>query len=79
MRKLSYALVLAASLLPPATYAQTAPAANAPAKTTAVPWLYEGSDVPVDDTWTFGVLPNGLRYAVKKMMCQRGKFPFACG
>jgi zinc protease len=66
MRKLSYALALAALLLPPATYAQTAPAANAPAKTTAVPWLYEGSDVPVDDTWTFGVLPNGLRYAVKK-------------
>ena len=66
MRKFSYALALAALLLPPATYAQTAPAAIAPAKTTAAPWLYEGSDVPVDDTWTFGVLPNGLRYAVKK-------------
>ncbi len=30
------------------------------------PWLYEGSDVPVDKSWTFGTLPNGLRYAVKK-------------
>lgn len=29
------------------------------------PWLYEGSDVPVDKSWTFGVLDNGLRYAVK--------------
>jgi zinc protease len=31
-----------------------------------VPWLYRGSDVPVDPAWTFGVLPNGLRYAVRK-------------
>lgn len=30
------------------------------------PWLYKGSDVPVDTSWTFGVLDNGLRYAVKK-------------
>ena len=29
------------------------------------PWLYEGSDVPVDVSWTFGTLSNGLRYAVK--------------
>lgn len=29
------------------------------------PWLYQGSDVPVDKSWTFGVLDNGLRYAVK--------------
>ena len=31
----------------------------------AVPWLYENSDIPVDTTWTFGELDNGLRYAVK--------------
>ena len=31
-----------------------------------LPWLYEGSDVPVDKSWTFGVLNNGLRYAVKR-------------
>jgi zinc protease len=29
------------------------------------PWLYVGSDVPHDPAWTFGVLPNGLRYAVR--------------
>lgn len=28
-------------------------------------WLYAGSDVPHDAQWTFGVLPNGLRYAVR--------------
>ena len=30
------------------------------------PWLYRGSDVPQDKEWTFGELPNGLRYAVRK-------------
>lgn len=29
-------------------------------------WLYEGSDVPPDDQWLFGKLPNGLRYAVRR-------------
>ena len=29
------------------------------------PWLYKGSDVPVDKAWTFGTLSNGLRYAVR--------------
>ena len=29
------------------------------------PWLYRGSDVPQDKEWTFGELPNGLRYAVR--------------
>ncbi len=28
-------------------------------------WLYAGSDVPHDAKWTFGILPNGLRYAVR--------------
>ena len=28
-------------------------------------WLYRGSDVPQDKAWIFGVLPNGLRYAVR--------------
>ncbi|MEW4467162.1 insulinase family protein [Parasphingorhabdus sp. JC815] len=35
------------------------------ASTAQKPWLYEGSNVPVDKSWTFGVLDNGLRYAVK--------------
>lgn len=30
-----------------------------------VPWLYEGSNVPVDRAWKFGELDNGLRYAVR--------------
>lgn len=30
-----------------------------------VPWLYRGSDVPVDGKWLFGEMPNGLRYAVR--------------
>lgn len=31
-----------------------------------VPWLYEGSDVPVDGQWLFGEMKNGLRYAVRR-------------
>ena len=30
------------------------------------PWLYEGSDVPVDREWKFGKMDNGLRYAVRR-------------
>lgn len=30
------------------------------------PWLYEGSNVPVDREWVFGKMANGLRYAVRK-------------
>lgn len=29
------------------------------------PWLYQGSDVPVDAAWLFGELENGIRYAVR--------------
>ena len=32
---------------------------------TEAAWLYAGSDVPHDPKWTFGILPNGLRYAVR--------------
>ena len=31
-----------------------------------VPWLYRGSDVPVDRQWLFGEMGNGLRYAVRR-------------
>lgn len=31
-----------------------------------VPWLYEGSNVPVDREWVFGEMDNGLRYAVRR-------------
>lgn len=42
--------------------------APAPVITTQapVPWLYRGSDIPVDTNWTFGELPNGLRYALRR-------------
>jgi zinc protease len=67
MRKFSQAIAIAALLLTSTAYAQTAaPTAASPNKPVKQPWLYEGSDVPVDDTWTFGELPNGLRYAVKR-------------
>ena len=30
------------------------------------PWLFKGSDIPPDPEWSFGRLPNGLRYAVRR-------------
>ncbi|WHO40769.1 insulinase family protein [Sphingobium sp. AP49] len=30
------------------------------------PWLYENSDVPIDAAWRFGILPNGVRYAIRR-------------
>jgi zinc protease len=42
------------------------PSAAASLRKDVVPWLYVGSDVPVDKDWVFGVLPNGLRYAVRR-------------
>jgi zinc protease len=29
-------------------------------------WLYRGSDIARDTAWTFGTLPNGVRYAVRQ-------------
>jgi zinc protease len=41
-------------------------AATLAASTAPRPWFYEHSDVPMDMAWQFGVLPNGLRYAVRR-------------
>ncbi len=30
------------------------------------PWIYRGTDIPIDQEWLFGELPNGLRYAVRR-------------
>ncbi len=55
------ALLLAVAVAAP-LFAQPA----ATTKAAPTPWLYRGSDIPVDTEWTFGELANGLRYAVRK-------------
>ena len=32
----------------------------------ADPWIYRGTDIPVDSEWLMGELPNGVRYAVRQ-------------
>ncbi|MBB4613292.1 M16 family metallopeptidase [Novosphingobium taihuense] len=60
-----FGLFLSLLLVSAAPVVAEAPAkAPATAAKAAVPWLYKGSDVPQDKAWTFGVLPNGIRYAV---------------
>ncbi len=78
MKALSHikiALLASSLLLSPAVWAQAVPVTvPVEAQTTAeVPWLYEGSDVPVDTSWTFGKLENGLRYAVKNNQVPSGQ------
>lgn len=65
-RLLTAAAILA--LIAPA-YAEAPTVKPVPASAAAtapVPWLFEGSDLPVNKAWRFGVLPNGLRYAVRQ-------------
>jgi zinc protease len=66
-------LPLAFALLAPTAHAQDGPKADSVEIKAESPWLYEGSDVPVDTSWTFGKLDNGLRYAVKKNLVPQGQ------
>lgn len=36
-------------------------------------WFYRGSDITPDPAWTFGTLPNGLRYAVRRNALPAGQ------
>ncbi|HKX22736.1 MAG TPA: pitrilysin family protein, partial [Rhizorhapis sp.] len=56
------AVVLAGTVPPVPLLAQQVSSPSAD----KVPWLYKGSDVPVDKAWLFGELENGLRYAVRQ-------------
>lgn len=69
----SLRLATALALLIPAqaAFADAAPATET--KSASTPWLYENSDVPVDKSWTFGVLDNGVRYAVKRNIVPAGQ------
>lgn len=54
-----------AILLTPATTAQNVSSPVAAQSDVKNDWLYAGSDIPRDAAWQFGVLPNGVRYAVR--------------
>lgn len=49
----------------PVAPASVAPAA-APVAVDRSAWLYKGSDITPDPAWSFGTLPNGLRFAVRR-------------
>ena len=57
-------IAIGAAALPMAAMAQTAPAASVAASPPSDPWAHEASDIPADPAVRFGILPNGLRYAV---------------
>lgn len=55
-----------AAASPAAPSAAAVPAPRALQAAGDVPWLYRGSDVPVDKEWLFGEMENGVRYAVRR-------------
>ncbi len=64
--RLVLSLLLASGLTLPAAAQRKAPAATKAPAPAEQSWLYRGSDIPPDRAWTFGELPNGLRYAVRR-------------
>ncbi|WP_347301945.1 insulinase family protein [Croceibacterium sp. TMG7-5b_MA50] len=72
----SVAVVALLALAPSLSQAQTVqPPAAAPAAGEVLapqyarptdPWIYRGTDIPVDPQWLMGELPNGVRYAVRE-------------
>jgi zinc protease len=64
-------------LLALACASASAPAAAAPPASVARAgdsgWFYRGSDIAPDPAWTFGTLPNGLRYAVRRNALPQGQ------
>lgn len=58
--------VLAQNPLTPPAEAFDVPPPTAVQGEGETPWLYEGSNVPVDREWVFGEMANGLRYAVRR-------------
>jgi len=50
-----------ATLPPPATVEVAGPRYLQPDD----PWIYRGTDIPIDQQWLFGEIPNGVRYAVR--------------
>ena len=69
------ALTLLLGLLAVPAFAQRKPVAPAAKAVAAAPtpWLYRGSDIPPDRAWTFGELPNGVRYAVRHNVVPSGQ------
>lgn len=76
LRHAALALLLAFSL-PALADAQPAKPPAAAAETQS--WLYKGSDIPPDPAWTFGVLKNGLRYAVRRGAVPPGQVSIRVG
>ncbi|PSJ41972.1 M16 family metallopeptidase [Allosphingosinicella deserti] len=57
----------------PAAAQAKAAATPAQAKAGDSGWFYRGSDIAPDPAWTFGTLPNGLRYAVRRNALPAGQ------
>ena len=58
-------------------FALSGPASYAAAADAALPsWAQTRSDLPADASIRYGVLPNGMRYAIKKNQTPKGEVSF---
>ena len=73
-------LALLLVLAPIPTAAQQVAAPPAPAAPRYAqpddPWIYRGTDIPIDKEWLFGEMPNGVRYAVRRNSAPPGQVAF---
>lgn len=70
-RKFLFALILSTTALA-ACAPQSARVASAPAPARPT-WAFEASDVPVDEGYKFGQLPNGMRYVIRSNATPKGQ------
>lgn len=70
-RKFLFALILSTTTL--AACAPQQARLVAPAAPTKPAWAFETSDVPVDEGYKFGRLPNGMRYVIRSNATPKGQ------
>ncbi len=63
----------AAEVLAPSLPANATASSRETATVKPVAWPHEGSDLPHDESVTYGTLPNGLRYAIMPTKAQPGR------
>lgn len=70
-RKFLFALLLSATALAACVPQQGRLASAAPPPKPT--WAFEASDVPVDEGYRFGLLPNGMRYVIRSNATPKGQ------
>lgn len=66
------ALALSCAVVLPAPWLLVAPQPLAAQQAASVDWPHQSSDIPADPAFTFGTLPNGMRYILRQNATPEG-------